>query len=90
MSEPMTGKKEKPISFTMRVFLPSGKEKAPIIIGIAILVAVLTTVISIVVHSYNENKSIMPDATYSKELSQVNLEKIKVLKEAEKIEKAKK
>ncbi len=27
-----TGKKEKPISFTMRVFLPSGKEKAPIII----------------------------------------------------------
>ena len=53
------------------------KEKAPIIIGIAILVAVVITVTSIVVRSYNENKSIMPDATYSKELSKTNLENIK-------------
>jgi len=53
------------------------KEKAPIIICIAILVAVVITVTSIVVRSYNENKSIMPDATYAKELSKTNLEKIK-------------
>ena len=53
------------------------KEKAPIIIVIAILVAVIVTVTSIVVYSYNENKSIMPDATYDKELSETNLAKIK-------------
>ena len=53
------------------------KEKAPIIIVIAILVAVIVTVTSIVVHSYNENKSIMPDATYDQELSETNLAKIK-------------
>lgn len=53
------------------------KEKAPIIICIAILVAVVITVTSIVVRSYNKNKSIMPDATYSKELSKTNLENIK-------------
>ena len=53
------------------------KEKAPIIIGIAILVAVVITVASIVVRSYNENKGIMPDATYDKELSETNLAKIK-------------
>lgn len=53
------------------------KEKAPIIIGITILVAVVITVTSIVVRSYNENKSIMPDATYERELSKTNLENIK-------------
>jgi len=53
------------------------KEKAPIMIGIAILVAVVVTVTSIVVRSYNENKSIMPDATYNKQLSKTNLENIK-------------
>lgn len=53
------------------------KEKAPIILGIAILVTVVITVTSIVVRSYNNNKSIMPDATYSKELSETNMKKIK-------------
>ena len=54
------------------------KEKAPLVIGITIVVAIIVIVTTIVVHSYNENKSIMPDATYNKELSETNMANIKI------------
>lgn len=52
-------------------------KKAPFIIGITILVAVIIAVISIVVPVADEEKSIKPDAKYSKEISKENMEKIK-------------
>lgn len=53
------------------------KIKSPKKVGIAILVAVVIIVTSIVMHSYNKNKTIIPDVTHSKVLENSELAQIK-------------